>query len=225
MVLKRIVILTKSKKYNNFCVAGLDVGTGEWVRVVTDDMNISHAVIQQDMRFSNGEEADILDVIEIDFLRHTPLCHQPENWTMNRSVPWSKIRTMTLNEVLGLRPAETNGFIFYNSEKFVSQNALEEIRDEDKYSLTLIAPVNPKIIVGSFKNKKKVSACFGFNGENYAFLQITDHHYLSKYSKKLDGTYYDLENSYFVVSVTDFYDAADKTKAGYYKVIAKIFNS
>lgn len=223
MVLKRIVILTKSKKYNNFCVAGLDVNTGEWIRVVTDENNISHAVTQDDMMMVDGNEADVLDVVQINFLRHSMLPHQPENWTMDRNVKWSKIRTMTLNEVLRLRPTETNGFIFYNSEKFVSQDALEEIEDEDKYSLTLIAPVNPKIIVGSFDNKKKVSACFGFNGENYTFLQITDQHYLSKYSKKSDGTYYDLENAYFVVSLADFYNAQDTTKSGYYKVIAKIF--
>ena len=30
---KKIVLLAKSKKHQNYCVAGKDVDTGEWVRL------------------------------------------------------------------------------------------------------------------------------------------------------------------------------------------------
>lgn len=70
--------------------------------------------------------------------------------------------------------------------------------------------------------KKVYRFCFEFNGNNYAFLKITDQDYLNKYSEKSDGTY-NLKEAFFVVSLADFYNAPDATKAGYYKVIAKIF--
>ena len=34
---KEVAILTKSSKYKGYCVAGIDVNTGEWVRFVSDN--------------------------------------------------------------------------------------------------------------------------------------------------------------------------------------------
>lgn len=34
---KKIVLLAKSKKHQNYCVAGKDVDTGEWVRLISEE--------------------------------------------------------------------------------------------------------------------------------------------------------------------------------------------
>ena len=40
----RMVVLTKSSKYGKNCVAGINLGTGEWVRLVTNDES-SHGAV------------------------------------------------------------------------------------------------------------------------------------------------------------------------------------
>ena len=41
---KEIVLLTKSKKRGNYCIAGVDRKTGEWIRIISEDASIQHAV-------------------------------------------------------------------------------------------------------------------------------------------------------------------------------------
>lgn len=46
-----VVILTRSSKYRNFCVAGVDINTGEWVRFVSDNSVIHGALNKDDITY------------------------------------------------------------------------------------------------------------------------------------------------------------------------------
>ena len=39
---KRIIIMTESSKFSGKCVAGIDVDSGEWVRLVSDEIGRAH---------------------------------------------------------------------------------------------------------------------------------------------------------------------------------------
>lgn len=80
MKFKRIVILAKSAKNNNFCVAGL-ANTGEWIRPISTDKNIKDAVPAEAITFPNNTELQILDVVEVPLLKSISSNNfvQPEN--------------------------------------------------------------------------------------------------------------------------------------------------
>lgn len=109
---KNILILTKSLKRKALCVAGIDVATGEWVRIVTDDDATEHAVIEQDMEYNSGEYANVLDVVRIKFIEHVPSEVQPENWMLDRTVKWEKVGVKTVNAVIESYLDEVRGVSF-----------------------------------------------------------------------------------------------------------------
>mgnify|MGYP007105586249 CR=1 FL=1 len=45
---KEAVILTRSSKIGGYCVAGVDIHTGEWVRFVSDDAKTHGALSRND---------------------------------------------------------------------------------------------------------------------------------------------------------------------------------
>ena len=48
-----MVVLTKSAKNGGHCVAGIDVDTGNWVRLVSNDLNTHGALSDQDMQYQD----------------------------------------------------------------------------------------------------------------------------------------------------------------------------
>lgn len=88
---KNIVLLACSKKHNNYCVAGIDVESGEWVRIVSDDLAISEAVTADDMRFEDGTLPQLLDIVRVPVLERRPNYYQPENYILDDRDYWSRI--------------------------------------------------------------------------------------------------------------------------------------
>src|SRR5690554_1976919 len=88
---KEIILLASSKKYHNYCIAGIDKATGQWIRVVSDDPEISEAVNEEDMRYEDGSLPNLLDIIRIQFLSHYPNYFQPENYLFDKAYYWQKI--------------------------------------------------------------------------------------------------------------------------------------
>ena len=85
---KKIVLLAKSKKHQNYCVAGKDVDTGEWVRLISEEEEIHNAVRPENLIYSDETEAQILDVIrakvkEVDEENINP--NQPENYILDKN--------------------------------------------------------------------------------------------------------------------------------------------
>ena len=90
---KEIILLASSKKYNNYCVAGIDVGNGEWIRIVSDDKSICGAVRKEDMIYEDGASPDIFDIIKIQCKCHQTSHFQPENYIFDEKYAWRKIGT------------------------------------------------------------------------------------------------------------------------------------
>lgn len=59
-----MIILTKSSKFSAKCVAGINVENGEWVRLVSDDVE-KHGAIPDYKLQTDTREVCILDVVEV----------------------------------------------------------------------------------------------------------------------------------------------------------------
>ena len=95
---KKIVLLAKSKKHQNYCVAGKDVDTGEWVRLISEEEEIHNAVRPENLIYSDETEAQILDVLrakvkEVDEENINP--NQPENYILDKNYYLTKIEEET----------------------------------------------------------------------------------------------------------------------------------
>jgi len=75
--MRRIICLANSYKHNERCIAGIDIESGAWVRLVS---NRKDRAIAGTMRLINGKEPQLLDILEIPLENHGPDegC-QPEN--------------------------------------------------------------------------------------------------------------------------------------------------
>src|SRR5438874_2580415 len=84
MPVATILCLANSRKLAGRCAAGLRLdGTG-WVRMVSKlhngILNAAHLFLD------NGNEAALLDVLDIGFAKPKPEIHQPENWLLDGSI-------------------------------------------------------------------------------------------------------------------------------------------
>lgn len=63
---KRVIILTKSDKNGGYCVAGIDVNTGNFIRLVSEDENSNYALSDNDLIYDDErtyvEPMDIVNV-------------------------------------------------------------------------------------------------------------------------------------------------------------------
>ena len=74
-----MVVLTKSAKNGGHCVAGIDVDTGNWVRLVSNDLNTHGALSDQDMQYQDRSYCTPLDIVSVPIIKACPSQYQPEN--------------------------------------------------------------------------------------------------------------------------------------------------
>ena len=83
---KNIVILSKSKKYKNYCVAGKDMKTREWIRLISENDGIHNAIEPSDLIYNDNTEANLLDIVQVtlkDIEEKNKNIYQPENYILD----------------------------------------------------------------------------------------------------------------------------------------------
>ncbi|MFZ5503845.1 MAG: dual OB domain-containing protein [Pseudomonadota bacterium] len=89
--LKTIVCFANSRKTSCRCVAGKEVhasGAGAWVRPVSD--RSSHEVSEEERRYKDGGDPQLLDIIKVSCARHDPVSRQHESHVIDPNDYWSK---------------------------------------------------------------------------------------------------------------------------------------
>ena len=61
---KKIIVMTESSKFKNNCVAGIDLKTGNWVRIVSNDVGIHGALTNEDLTYEDGNMCKVMDVVD-----------------------------------------------------------------------------------------------------------------------------------------------------------------
>lgn len=209
---KKIIILTKSKKHSGYCVAGIDYETGEWIRLVSSDLETEGAVPWEDLQCSNGETLEVYDIIMCRLLRKCGTIVQPENCLYDETVKWKKVGKSNLDEVIKIHG--------YDSVEYVFENEDTKLPDDWIFSgnpsLCLLIVKDASIWVKTFENKK-ISLNFTYDDIQYKYMSISQIDLLNYYRNKTDDSY-PLGTVTVVFSLTDKYYWNGK----YYKVVAQI---
>lgn len=209
---KKIIILTKSKKHSGYCVAGIDYETGEWIRLVSSDLETEGAVPWEDLQCSNGETLEVYDIIMCRLLRKCGTIVQPENCLYDETVKWKKVGKSNLDEVIKIHG--------YDSVEYVFENEYTKLPADWIFSwnpsLCLLKVKDASIWVKTFEDKK-ISLNFTYDDIQYKYMSISQIDLLNYYRNKTDDSY-PLGTVTVVFSLTDKYYWNGK----YYKVVAQI---
>jgi hypothetical protein len=171
------------------------------------------------MRYGNGGDPGLLDIIEIPFLGPRGKPNQPENWLLDPNSSWRKVGECRY-ENLGLL-ADTAGPLWVNGRS-TSYNLNDYVLIEEANtfgsSLKLIPVGDLRLSIFTtgvgFQNpKRRVQAIFSFNGIEYR-LWVTDSVIEDTYRPLADGTY-NFGPCYLAISLADsFRDCCYKVVAG-----------
>ena len=214
MSIIRAVILTKSNMFGNFCVAGIDVSTGQWVRFVANQKG--DPLTREHLRLQDGGECEPLDVVDVDVSRHVPARHHTENYLIRPRLPWVKIAQWRMGDVLDLHPVETHRFLYGDFRPYLEEPFLSKLNFN--YSLILIQVRNLAIeYERNAQGEVKPKASFSYNRESYRWIRVTDPFYAPDEEGDA-GEGIAIGDAYLVVSLPQ-----DSYHGKYYKLIAKIF--
>ncbi len=205
-----VAILTKSSKNGGYCVAGIDMNTGEWVRFVSNNEKTHGALSNYDISYAGEHICKPLDVVSVHIVEAVPSAHQPENYLIDSDKYWIKTGECTLSDILKVHPAEVQPYLYGNLGPYVDSKEIDGIG----YSLTLIK-VSCLVLsqTTNINGKPKTKASFTYNGKRYSNMAVTDPHFYSVQ----DGTIF--ADAYLVVSLPD----TPLPENCYYKFVAQIY--
>ena len=162
--MKELCILTKSLKDKGYCVVGVDTTTGALFRLVSNE---DGSAIPKEVLNRKGIET--LDVIRVNLTKHVPVNCQTENWLFDEN-SIVKFGSLGLDEVLRLRPTNSNGVIFENEKTELTMDEALKLN----HSVEIAEVSNIKLdtsMKGDGRNHHKLQ--FKYHGNEYA-LALTD---------------------------------------------------
>lgn len=172
----RMVVLTKSSKYNNYCVAGFDIDTGNWVRLVSDDESIQGALRPRHIAYNRKKEVEVLDVIEVATLGSEGNSLQPENVLIDQTHPniVTFIKHVDIMQVKKHFGTNNPRYLFGTVGYYVPEQEIVNLG----YSLLFVEVTN--LMINHIRNDEdnpKTKASFNYNGSAYRYLAVTDPQY------------------------------------------------
>jgi hypothetical protein len=195
VTVKRIVCLANSKKMSGRCVAGREFragGAGQWIRPVSS--RPSEEVSENERQYEDGSDPRLLDVIDVPLLQPVPHTCQTENWLLDPSRYWRRIRRVNWNELQAWveNPPTLwiNGYSTYHGAHDEIPLAEADRLPRSLY-LIHVAGVNLHVFAPSeaFGNpKRRVQVRFKHGAVTYC-LWITDPQIEREYLARVDGSY------------------------------------
>ncbi|UFP93615.1 dual OB domain-containing protein [Gloeobacter morelensis] len=92
-----ILCLANSRKYQEYCIAGLDYKGGGWFRPVGNGEK--GALRYDECRCADGSQPQVLDRLRIELSEHSPEPWQPENWLVGQQ-GWERVESPAKNVTL-----------------------------------------------------------------------------------------------------------------------------
>jgi hypothetical protein len=220
MVKTQMVCLGLSRKNNNFCLAGYDIQNKRVIRPVTDSTN--RCITAKQCTLDNGKQLEVLDIIELSLLQHTPLGCQQENYIIDPSVQWKYIGKYNKTKLDAF--VDTPSILWHNNDSSyyglndkIPANIADTCFTQSIYFLKL----NQLDIVVQYEGittgfpYKKIRGRFTYNNVTYT-LSITDTAIEPLAKAKECGTYTLQGPLYAGISLGEIFN-------GYrYKILASI---
>ncbi len=202
---RNVAILTMSSKNHGYCVAGVDVDNGEWIRLVSDDDQSHGALSTTNIKYQDGTLCAPLDVVKVPVIGARPLEYQPENVLINDNKCWIKTGSINIDRLLKIHPTEKHDCLLGNQWAYVTDGAIGSVG----HSLVLVE-VNDLSI--EHPMEKSTKASFIYCGIKYSSISVTDPDYYTCNPLCI-------KKAILVISLPE---SPYKSKY-YYKFIAKIF--
>lgn len=209
-----MIIMAKSSKFGQYCVAGINYENGEWVRLVTAGENENGKykdgpISRKFLTDKNGYVCGCLDVIKVKCIEYTFDSIQPENVLVAEREQIEYMYTVELKNVLDLHPCEKMDYIFADTKPYLCDNRMNEL----DCSLVLVKVQNLKVYkVTNSYGQVKTKVDFWYEGKYYNKLSVTDSDYYD-----LDDIY--LKEGVLVISIgKNFRNCMD-----HYKFVSKIY--
>lgn len=216
---EKILIMAKSAKYANYCIAGL-TNCGKWIRVISTNPELEEAVPAVDATYADGTEANLLDVVKIRLLKtkvENPI--QPENIYYDERFRWKKVETLPLATAVKFFGNIRREKIFYNDERSVDPAYIKRLPQNLRESLIFL-PVKDLIIkVENRRDTKKFYAHFTYNGKKYFKFSVGDIAVRQQFQNHFEGEYSLSSKAYVVFSLTNPFRYNGKC----YKMVAQVF--
>ena len=202
---KQICIFTKSLKDRDYCVAGIDITTGKWIRLVTSkDGGAFPKEMLDDKHFKE------LNVLDLEVKEHVPYHVQSENWLIDETTEIKKIGSLSKQQVFNLHPIEKPDLIFGTTRNELEKTEIKRL----DHSLEMINAKELQLdtsMKGDGRHHYKVK--FQYNGHEYN-LSLTDPKYRNE-----DFDQIHIPSATIIVSIPAIpYGENDL----YYKFVAKI---
>ncbi len=203
---KSFVLITRSYKYGGYCIAGFDMETKQWIRLVT-----SGDPYKNEIPKSVFEPFDDLDILEVETVRAESYGCQTENFVLDRAVPPVRKGRLSFYELLDSGYVKAPPTIFGNVLSYLSEE--ETARQRTSLGLFKVQSLVFDYFVGD-DGKPHYRSKFLYEGKQYSGLSVTDPIY--RKDGFAGGT---IEHALLVVSLP----AVPYPNGKYYKFIAKIF--
>jgi hypothetical protein len=220
-IIETIVCLANSRKLGGRCIAGKRTSDNSWIRPISN--RETHEIDMKECRYSDGETAQLLDVIEIPCIEKRPHGHQSENVLIDSRFFWKKKGRASWNDILALVDHDANLWANgFSSSYKLNDRVPEGLIDAKDGSLRLIElhemvlHVEPKAPY-SGDMKLVVRARFNYRGQHYK-LDVTDPEYERACLEKGAGAY----RIPSVVACISLSELHPKWKWFAYKLVASI---
>lgn len=216
---KTIVCLANSRKTSGRCIAGKEWkngNPGEWIRPVSERQ--THEISEAERCYRDGQEPQLLDIINIPCINHQPLSHQRENHEIDASCYWSNQDRLAW-QCIDAWLDEPDTLWGTRQGSYSGLNNRVSIGEEDGSSLYLIRVKSLRLLVGLKApeypdSKRAVRGEFTYRNVNYR-IDITDPFIENHYLRQPDGQY-DIANPVLCLSL------GDPFQGYYYKLIAAV---
>lgn len=167
MCTESVLVLAKSIKHRNFCVAGKNIVTGAWVRPVGGGEGTELTPEQVEYRNYYGQYSiKPLQVVQMSFSAGAPLINQPENKIVS-GVIWQQCPPFNVTE---LAPYLDSPNDLWGAGYRVLYSSIEGGDTSIDQSLYLISVDNLNLFLND-NGKRKAS--FSYSGVTYQ-LSVTD---------------------------------------------------
>ena len=216
---KTIVCFANSRKTSGRCIAGKewrDGIPGEWVRPVS--ARATHEISEEERRYEDGRDPQLLDIVLVPCSGHQPLPHQRENHVINPGNYWEPQGTLAWQGISKwLDKPDTLWGVGEGS--YAGLNNRVTIGWQNGLSLYLIEVERLRLLVGRKApeypdSKRAVRGEFIYRDSTYR-MDVTDPTIERNYLGQADGQY-EIVNPVLCISLGDPYQGY------FYKLVAGV---
>lgn len=165
-----VICLANARKRSERCVAGVHIGSGEWIRLVS---GAEHGELNYAQR-SLGEHGELqkLDLMRVRLAQHKPSAGQPENWLIENA-PWELLERPAGKHALRalLNTVQGGDLLFGSGSDRVV--ACSFAAKPAAASLALVLPTEVGWLFETIGSKQRARALFRLGAHHYN-LSITD---------------------------------------------------